>query len=89
MMMRRSHRIWTRFYSFGRSLRWEIEYELQPGWTKATWEIPSWAASPTASIIGDWEEVRRRFTWFHVPVSPWRNPRGPQSPPVPSETPPA
>ncbi len=54
-------------------LRWEYEYELDEATaSQATWEIPSWAQSPTAGIIGTWHAFRRRLVTRHgIPLSRW------------------
>lgn len=73
MRTREHQRVWTRYRSFGRSLRWEVEYEFLDGWSRATWPIPKWARSPAAGIIGEAIPVRKRLTWLRVPLSPWRD----------------
>jgi hypothetical protein len=55
-------------------LRWEYEYKLDEATAeRATWDIPSWAQSPTAGIIGTWHAIRRRLvTRLGIPLGPWR-----------------
>lgn len=56
-------------------LRWEYEYRLRDGWTRASWDIPAWAQSPTAGIVGTWDATRRRLVvirFRRLPVSRWR-----------------
>ena len=55
-------------------LRWEYEYELIEG-HRAPWadDIPPWAQSPTAGIVGTWRGVRRRLaTRRGIPLGRWR-----------------
>lgn len=58
---------------FLRPLRWQYDYELVEGY-RAPWaaDIPTWAQSPTAGIVGTWRATRRRLTLFHIPVWGWR-----------------
>ncbi len=54
-------------------LRWEYEYKLDKETaSRATWDIPRWAQSPTSDIIGTWHAFRRRLvTRFGIPLSHW------------------
>lgn len=67
--MIQTQRVWR----FGRSFRWQVEYRVRPGFTRSSHDIPSWAQSPTANIIGDWDATRRRLTWFGIPLGLWRS----------------
>lgn len=55
-------------------LRWEYEYELdETTASQATWEIPTWAQSPTAGITGTWHAFRRRLTTrAGIPLWRWQ-----------------
>ena len=55
-------------------LRWEYEYELIEGY-RAPWadQVPMWAQSPIAGIVGTWRGVRRRLTTRRgIPLDSWR-----------------
>lgn len=60
--------IWRPLYRLG--FDWQDEGVLQPGWSTATWEIPTWAKSD--GIVGEWKIDRTRLTWFRIPLTPWR-----------------
>lgn len=54
-------------------LRWEYEYELQGEPKYADWDIPAWANSPAAGVIGTWLAFRRRLVTRHgLPLSRWK-----------------
>lgn len=51
---------------------WEEEFQLEDGWTRTTHQIPTWAQTPHANIIGTWNLTRRRRTWLGiVPIGTW------------------
>ena len=57
-------------------LRWEYEYALDEATaSRATWDIPKWANSSTAGIIGTWHPFRRRLVTRlgRIPLTGWRS----------------
>jgi len=54
---------------------WQCEYELQPGWSKPTWDVPKWAVGTGADVIGEWLPLRYRLCWQGIPISRWRKER--------------
>ena len=62
---------WDKFLH-GLHFRKEVDYRLVKEHGRATWEIPSWANTPSAGIIGTWRAQRSRLVWFGIPVSMWR-----------------
>ena len=63
MTMRKDIPVYERFwehrhvYRMMRWLRWQYEYKLQDGGYIAPWasNIPTWAESPTAGVVGTWD----------------------------------
>lgn len=65
---------WQRRFIYRAGFDIERDFELQPGATQATWEIPSWAKSD--GIVGDWLAFRWRRTWKGIPITTWRPQKG-------------
>ena len=66
----------TPYWLYRLGFDWEEEFELEDGWARATWEIPAWAQSPTANIIGTWKPVRKRRVWLKLPIQRWQEMMG-------------